>query len=91
MAPLPPGGPPVYFAAQQNQKRTNLSSKPLKSFNWTKLPPNKVNETIWINLDDGPIHTQMNPEYPEFENLFAAKEIKKVADASAKHLSTFLC
>lgn len=63
---MAPSGPPT--------KRLNLSSKPLKSFNWTKMAPNKVSNTIWCKLDDTPIHNQMGAEYHEFETLFAAKE-----------------
>ncbi|KAJ3223051.1 Dishevelled associated activator of morphogenesis 2 [Clydaea vesicula] len=78
--PRVPGHPqPTYFAGPQQPppKKINLSSKPLKSFNWTKLAPTKVNDTIWKELDDSPIHDSLKEEYSNFEGLFAAKEIVK--------------
>lgn len=63
------------------QKRQNLSTKPLKSFNWTKIPPNKINQTVWQKLDESVIHAQLLPEYADFEALFAAKEtLVKILD-----------
>lgn len=67
--PMAPAGP--------RPKAVNLSSKPLKSFNWTKLPPVKVKETIWSALDDEDVHKVMKGAgYDEIEELFAAREIK---------------
>lgn len=75
--------PPGFGAAAPKAKPTNLSSKPLKSLNWTKIPPNKVNETIWGKLDDADVHQKLRGDvYNEFEDLFAAKE-NKAADLSA--------
>ncbi|KAJ1550961.1 Dishevelled associated activator of morphogenesis 2 [Nowakowskiella sp. JEL0078] len=94
--PPPPGfgGPPPPgfggfaspMAAGPPAKKTNLSSKPLKSLNWTKLPPLKINETIWKDLDDAPVHQKLKEEYLVFEDLFAAKETKikeKTSDETA--------
>ncbi|KAI8999424.1 formin homology 2 domain-containing protein [Gaertneriomyces semiglobifer] len=83
--PPPPGmgGPPPPGGAFINRgpppKPLNLSSKPLKSFNWTKLPPQKATETIWKSIDDAPLHNilKQNEIYNEFEDLFAAKEVSK--------------
>jgi len=61
-----------------------LSSKPLKSFNWTKLPPNKLKETIWKDLDDAPLISELKEEFSQFEDLFAAKEVKNAAMENAK-------
>lgn len=54
-------------------KRLNLSSRPLKALNWTKIPATKVKETLWKDLGMG------DEEYlpvldDEFEDLFAARE-----------------
>ena len=35
-----------------------------------------MQETIWNAIDDTPLITQLQPEFMEFENLFAAKEVK---------------
>jgi dishevelled associated activator of morphogenesis len=79
-APIAPAGP--------KPKAVNLSSKPLKSFNWTKLPPVKVKETIWSALDDEDVHKVMKGAgYDEFEELFAAREVK-VEQQSATDLSS---
>jgi hypothetical protein len=79
-APIVPAGP--------KPKPLNLSSKPLKSFNWTKLPPAKVKDTIWSALDDEDVHKVMKGSgYDEIEELFAAKEVK-AEQQSAPDLSS---
>jgi hypothetical protein len=66
-------------------KPVNLSSKPLKSFNWAKIPPAKVDETIWKGLDDEMIHKALKGEsYNDFEDLFAAREVKQEVLAVAE-------
>nr|KAJ3420068.1 hypothetical protein HK105_006158 [Polyrhizophydium stewartii] len=73
-----------YAAQAARGKQTNLSSKPLKSFNWTKIPPAKVKETIWANIDDDEIHKKLRGDvYKEFEDMFAARETKATESASA--------
>jgi len=90
MAPFVPAGPPP--------KPLNLSSKPLKSFNWTKIAANQAKATVWNNLDDKEVHDKLQGKtYEEFEELFAAKETKakdekpgaSVDDLAAKKV-TFL-
>jgi dishevelled associated activator of morphogenesis len=76
IAPVVAAGPPA--------KATNLSSKPLKSFNWVKLAPIKIKDTVWEKIDDNEIHKKLKKSsvYMEFEDLFAAKEVvvKEVAE-----------
>lgn len=68
-------------------KPTNLSSKPLKSFNWQKIPPTKTKDTVWAELDDAEIHTKLKKAaYNDFEELFAAKETKVVEAVSTEKL-----
>lgn len=68
-APPAPTGPPP--------KQINLASKPLKSFNWVKIPSTKVKDTIWSHINDDSVHNVLKGAgYEEFENLFAAKETK---------------
>jgi dishevelled associated activator of morphogenesis len=72
---------------QVKAKPLNLSSKPLKSFNWQKLPVAKIKETIWSNIDDDEIHKSLKGSaYSEFEDLFAAKEVKTEIQASSTDL-----
>ncbi|EGF79568.1 hypothetical protein BATDEDRAFT_89642 [Batrachochytrium dendrobatidis JAM81] len=82
--PPPPPGFGAYAApVAAKTKPTNLSSKPLKSFNWTKLAPMKVKETIWANIDDEEVHKQLRGDaYREFEDMFAAREVKTMENAS---------
>ena len=58
-------------------KRTNLSSKPLKSLNWTKLPPYLIGETIWKDIDDTVVLEELTDELPKFEDIFSAFQRKK--------------
>jgi len=57
-------------------KQLKLSQKKLKSFNWTKIPPYKIIETIWKDIDDTDIHVYLKDEYQEFEELFSAFQAK---------------
>ena len=98
MGPPPPptmGGPPgpgnfpsfiiapMALANLPKAKATNLSTKALKSFNWAKIPPAKMAETIWKGLDDEVIHKRLKGDtYAEFEELFAAKETKAANEIS---------
>lgn len=45
-------------------------SNPLKSFNWSKLPDAKVQGTIWSELDDTKLYT--NIELENIDKLFCA-------------------
>uniref|UniRef100_S4RJ87 Dishevelled associated activator of morphogenesis 1b n=1 Tax=Petromyzon marinus TaxID=7757 RepID=S4RJ87_PETMA len=47
--PPPPGGPP---GAPPPKKKIPQPSNPLKSFNWSKLPENKISSTVWSEIDD---------------------------------------
>lgn len=64
----------------------------MKSFNWTKIPPVKYSESIWKSLDEEKIHTTLKGEtYAEFEELFAAREIRDsffpIKDDTTVHIS----
>jgi hypothetical protein len=81
--PPPFGGFAPHGPPQPKAKPLNLSSKPLKSFNWQKLPAAKIKDTVWSSIDDEEIHKSLKGKvYSEFENLFAAKEIKSEAQQS---------
>ncbi|KAJ3232490.1 Disheveled-associated activator of morphogenesis 1 [Chytriomyces hyalinus] len=83
--PPPPGMASPSFAMQlPPPKPTNLSSKPLKALNWTKIPPIKIKETIFASLDDTKVHDQLRDTYSEFEDLFAARELKEMKRDASK-------
>lgn len=52
--PPPPPPPPSGLLGCGPVRNKNLPqpSQPLKSFNWTKLPENKIQGTIWTEIDD---------------------------------------
>ncbi|KAJ3174768.1 Dishevelled associated activator of morphogenesis 2 [Geranomyces variabilis] len=88
--PPPPGGGPRAPAIPTGPppKPTNMASKPLKSFNWTKMPNVKVKETVWGQLDDDEIHRVLKvDEYKEFEDLFAARDARPTKSESSGALN----
>ncbi|XP_056623580.1 disheveled-associated activator of morphogenesis 1 [Triplophysa dalaica] len=81
--PPPPGGPPpppgmaglgapLPGLLSSNLKKKNIPqpSNPLKSFNWTKLCENKLDGTVWIDLDDINVYKLLDLE--EIEKTFSA-------------------
>lgn len=40
----------------------------LKQFDWTKINPNKISNTVWVSLDDA----KVTVDGDEFESIFAA-------------------
>ncbi|XP_041351931.1 disheveled-associated activator of morphogenesis 2-like [Gigantopelta aegis] len=78
MAPPPPGAPPLIGGSSlgkvpgsaMKKKNCPKPSNPLKSFNWTKLPENKIAGTIWTDLDDTRIYPLL--DLAEFEQTFSA-------------------
>lgn len=53
---IPPPPPPplsgLLAGAPVRNKNLPQPSQPLKSFNWTKLPENKIQGTIWTEIDE---------------------------------------
>ncbi|XP_072284681.1 disheveled-associated activator of morphogenesis 1 isoform X2 [Pyxicephalus adspersus] len=78
--PPPPPGPPLLggLAAPPGAplgsafKRKNIPqpTNPLKSFNWSKLPENKLEGTLWVDLDDGRVFKILDLE--DIERTFSA-------------------
>uniref|UniRef100_A0A3Q1CUX8 Disheveled-associated activator of morphogenesis 1 n=1 Tax=Amphiprion ocellaris TaxID=80972 RepID=A0A3Q1CUX8_AMPOC len=82
ISPPPPPPPPPLFgmapfaplpgaslgAAQK--KNIPKPSNPLKSFNWSKLPESKTEETIWMEIDDLNVFKVLDLE--EFQRMFSA-------------------
>uniref|UniRef100_A0A8C5PC98 Dishevelled associated activator of morphosis 2 n=1 Tax=Leptobrachium leishanense TaxID=445787 RepID=A0A8C5PC98_9ANUR len=81
--PPPPGAPPFISMGFQapplssfngitslRKKSIPQPSHPLKSFNWSKLNEDKVNGTIWNEIDD--IRAFKALDLEEFEKMFSA-------------------
>uniref|UniRef100_UPI0037E79327 disheveled-associated activator of morphogenesis 1 n=1 Tax=Semicossyphus pulcher TaxID=241346 RepID=UPI0037E79327 len=65
--PPPPPGAPLGAAPRKNIPRP---SNPLKSFNWSKLPENKVEGTVWKDIDDLKVFKVLDLE--ELQRIFSA-------------------
>lgn len=52
------------------KKNIPQPSNPLKSFNWSKLPEAKVQGTIWSELDDSKLYSNIDLE--SIDKLFSA-------------------
>uniref|UniRef100_A0A3B4EP91 Dishevelled associated activator of morphogenesis 1b n=2 Tax=Pygocentrus nattereri TaxID=42514 RepID=A0A3B4EP91_PYGNA len=63
-APLLPGGPGL------KKKNIPQPSNPLKSFNWTKLNENKLEGTLWMDMDDVMVFKVLDLE--DIERTFSA-------------------
>ncbi|CAH2256218.1 disheveled-associated activator of morphogenesis 2 isoform X1 [Pelobates cultripes] len=81
--PPPPGAPPFISMGIQapplnsfngginlRKKSIPQPSNPLKSFNWSKLNEDKINGTIWNEIDD--IRAFKALDLEEFEKMFSA-------------------
>uniref|UniRef100_A0A3P8SF98 Dishevelled associated activator of morphogenesis 1b n=1 Tax=Amphiprion percula TaxID=161767 RepID=A0A3P8SF98_AMPPE len=77
---VPPGPIPSTSAPSISPPRASLGaaqkknipkpSSPLKSFNWSKLPESKTEETIWMEIDDLNVFKVLDLE--EFQRMFSA-------------------
>ncbi|XP_037652369.1 disheveled-associated activator of morphogenesis 1-like isoform X2 [Sebastes umbrosus] len=79
-APPPPPGAPLGTA--QKKKNIPQPANPLKSFNWNKLPENKIEGTIWKDIDDLTVFKVLDLE--EFQRTFSAYQ-KPQKDAEDEH------
>ncbi|XP_068999640.1 LOW QUALITY PROTEIN: disheveled-associated activator of morphogenesis 1 [Embiotoca jacksoni] len=71
MAPFAPPPPPPGAPLVSMQKKTiPRPSNPLKSFNWSKLPENKIEGTIWEGIDDLNVFKVL--DLAEFQRTFSA-------------------
>lgn len=61
---------PALQRTESTRKNVPQPSNPLKSFNWSKLPDAKVQGTIWSELDDTKLYT--NIELESIDKLFSA-------------------
>uniref|UniRef100_A0A8C9SN86 Dishevelled associated activator of morphosis 2 n=1 Tax=Scleropages formosus TaxID=113540 RepID=A0A8C9SN86_SCLFO len=78
-APPPPGppGPPAFSTGPPlRTKSIPQPSHPLKSFNWSKLGENKINGTIWHDIDD--LRAFKILDLKEIEKMFSAYQRQQV-------------
>ncbi|XP_039548260.1 disheveled-associated activator of morphogenesis 1b isoform X1 [Pimephales promelas] len=66
-APPPPGGP---MGPSLKKKNIPQPSNPLKSFNWAKLSENKLEGTVWTDVDDSKVFKIL--DLVDIEKTFSA-------------------
>ncbi|KAK2842994.1 hypothetical protein Q7C36_011209 [Tachysurus vachellii] len=87
--PPPPGAPPpplgLLFGSPGSAVQKNIPqpSNPLKSFNWAKLNENKLEGTLWTDLDDLRVFKMLDLE--DIERMFSAyqRQQKESGDDAA--------
>ncbi|XP_006864659.1 PREDICTED: disheveled-associated activator of morphogenesis 1 isoform X1 [Chrysochloris asiatica] len=101
--PLPPGGPPpppgppplggimpppgAPLGLALKKKNIPQPTNALKSFNWCKLPENKLEGTVWTEIDDTKVFKILDLE--DLERTFSAyQRQQKEADAIDDTLSS---
>ncbi|KFO20435.1 Disheveled-associated activator of morphogenesis 1 [Fukomys damarensis] len=84
---MPPPGAPVGLALKK--KNIPQPANALKSFNWSKLPENKLDGTVWSDIDDAKVFKILDLE--DLERTFSAyQRQQKEADAVDDTLSSKL-
>ncbi|XP_004698674.1 disheveled-associated activator of morphogenesis 1 isoform X2 [Echinops telfairi] len=82
---LPPPGAPLGLALKK--KNIPQPANALKSFNWSKLPENKLEGTVWTEIDDTKVFKILDLE--DLERTFSAyQRQQKEADAIDDTLSS---
>ncbi|NWR53241.1 DAAM1 protein, partial [Regulus satrapa] len=91
--PMPPGAPggpspsptpPLGMAFKK--KSIPQPTNALKSFNWSKLPENKLAGTVWTNIDDTKVFKILDLE--DLERTFSAYQRQQKEDAIDDTLSS---
>ncbi|RLW09932.1 hypothetical protein DV515_00001842 [Chloebia gouldiae] len=81
---MPPLGPPPGMAFKK--KSIPQPTNALKSFNWSKLPENKLAGTVWTNIDDTKVFKILDLE--DLERTFSAYQRQQKEDAIDDTLSS---
>ena len=71
---MPTAPPPIQV---EIVKKVPQPSNPLKSFNWSKIPEQKLQGTIWSELDDSKLYNVMDLE--SIDKIFCAYQKNGVA------------
>ncbi|KAK6182752.1 hypothetical protein SNE40_010364 [Patella caerulea] len=86
--PAPGAPPPPPFGEKGlSGKKKNIPKpgNPMKSFNWTKLPENKINGTIWKELDDSKLYNSL--DLSDFEKNFSAYQRQEDGENDTKNVA----
>uniref|UniRef100_A0A8C6ZMP6 Dishevelled associated activator of morphosis 1 n=1 Tax=Nothoprocta perdicaria TaxID=30464 RepID=A0A8C6ZMP6_NOTPE len=81
---LPPPGAPLGLALKK--KSIPQPTNALKSFNWSKLPENKLAGTVWTEIDDAKVFKILDLE--DLERTFSAYQRQQKEDAIDDTLSS---
>nr|XP_020658161.1 disheveled-associated activator of morphogenesis 1 isoform X2 [Pogona vitticeps] len=95
--PPPPGPPPLGgltpapgapLGSALKKKNIPQPTNALKSFNWSKLPENKLEGTVWTSIDDAKVFKVLDLE--DLERTFSAYQRQQKEDSlddtlSARH------
>ncbi|XP_028840383.1 disheveled-associated activator of morphogenesis 2 isoform X2 [Denticeps clupeoides] len=86
--PPPPGLPAFSTGSSLRSKSIPQPSHPLKSFNWAKLGENKINSTIWHDIDD--LKAFKILDLKDIERMFSAyqRQQKEMGSMDDLYLST---
>ncbi|KAJ8308329.1 hypothetical protein KUTeg_013203 [Tegillarca granosa] len=77
--PAAPGAPPPPPPGGTRMKKNIPQPKnPMKSFNWSKLAENKIQGTLWSQVDSSKVYSQLDLE--DFEKTFSAYQRKSNED-----------
>uniref|UniRef100_A0A8B9ZBL1 Dishevelled associated activator of morphogenesis 1 n=1 Tax=Anas platyrhynchos TaxID=8839 RepID=A0A8B9ZBL1_ANAPL len=81
---MPPPGAPLGFALKK--KSIPQPTNALKSFNWSKLPENKLAGTVWTDIDDARVFKVLDLE--DLERTFSAYQRQQLPciPKAQKHL-----
>ncbi|NXS52576.1 DAAM1 protein, partial [Brachypteracias leptosomus] len=82
--PPPPPGAPLGFTLKK--KSIPQPTNALKSFNWSKLPENKLAGTVWTDIDDAKVFKILDLE--DLERTFSAYQRQQKEDAIDDTLSS---
>ncbi|NXW08852.1 DAAM2 protein, partial [Fregetta grallaria] len=84
--PLPPGAPGAPLGLALKKKSIPQPTNALKSFNWSKLPENKLAGTVWTDIDDAKVFKILDLE--DLERTFSAYQRQQKEDAIDDTLSS---
>uniref|UniRef100_A0A8C4VML4 Dishevelled associated activator of morphogenesis 1 n=2 Tax=Gopherus evgoodei TaxID=1825980 RepID=A0A8C4VML4_9SAUR len=93
--PPPPGPPPLGgitpppgapMGSALKKKNIPQPTNALKSFNWSKLPENKLAGTVWTDIDDAKVFKILDLE--DLERTFSAYQRQQKEDAIDDTLSS---
>ena len=80
--PIPPPLPTKFFAfngPQSPNKNIPKSKLPMKCFNWSKLPLNSYEKTLWKNVNDENVYKLLDLD--EFQKIFSAYQKPNESDS----------